>query len=76
MTQKEIKKASFYTLKETLSCLHRVKNLLSDYCHVIDENDSINILIQTNILNIVSELEQREENYYNLLDSNLQKSKP
>jgi hypothetical protein len=69
MTQKEIKKASLYNLEETLDCMYKVENLLSRYCHVIDENDNINEMVKRNILNIITEIEQREENYYNLITS-------
>ena len=56
----KLKQKSYYELEETLDCLFKVKNLLNDYRHVIQEDNKILKNTQDEINKIVDILNDRD----------------
>jgi hypothetical protein len=56
----QVKKKSTYDLEERLDALCSIRAKLYDYSHVFEEDDRLCEIVQSEINDIVNELENRE----------------
>jgi mannosyltransferase OCH1-like enzyme len=58
----QVKKKSTYDLEERLDALCSMRAKLYDYRHVFEDDDRLCEMVQSEINDIVNELEKREQN--------------